>query len=236
MQKMIKKYFDNRKTVIALILILLVICATAGGTLAYLGSVTGEKENVFTGAENIRARLSEPNWEEAEGLKLVPGKKVKKDPMITNTGMTDEYAAIRLTFQDKEGETLSDPDLKSLLNLLDITWNSKWKLCGGTMTITSGEVTAMEQPLIFYYEEALSPGEISDPVFSNIRVKDQSDGLTEQQLRWLQGIKIVNGEIKTDTSGIGSFAIQAEGSAVQALGFADAAAAADSLKALFPPL
>jgi hypothetical protein len=63
---------------------------------------------------------------------------------------------------------------------------------------------------------------------------DKSDGLTEMQLRWLQGIKIVNGDIEPDTDGIGYCSIKIEGAAVQAHGFADAAAAESALKALCP--
>lgn len=236
---MIKKIFRNRKLVITLLSLVLVLLVTAGATFAYLTTVTKEESNVFSPSDNIGARLDEPNWEKDEALKLVPGKTVKKDPMITNTGQSDEYVAIRLTFQYDDGTEMYDADLLRLLNLVAIDWSSKWVLYDGTMTVDgTGKITAIDQPLIFYYNEDLSPGEISDPIFSSIRVKDKvTDGtsvITEADLRWLQGIQIVNGEIVNDPAGLGGFHIKVEGSAVQTISFTNAAAAASELKALFP--
>jgi len=223
------KYLKNKKTVIALLSLLLVLCITAASTAAYLNSITGEQRNVFTPSRNISARLQEPNWNEAEGLKLVPGKMVRKDPMIVNTCNIDEYVAIRLTFQDESGSQMSETDLKKLLDLLVIDWNSDWVLTSGTIS-TNPPV----QPFVFYCKTILEPGKTTQPLFSSITVKDESDGLTEAQLRWLQGVKITNGNIVNDPDGIGKFQIKVEGAAVQAVGFENAAGAADTLKALFP--
>lgn len=237
---MITGIFKNKKLVITLLSLALVLIVATGGTFAYLTTATREETNIFTGADNIRARLTEPNWEGEEALRMVPGKTVKKDPMITNTGLTDEYVAIRLTFQDGGGGGLDDADLLRLLNLVEIDWSSKWILCDGTMTVDSstGEVTAVHQQLVFYYDEALSPGQISDPIFSSIRVKDKvTDGegaITEDDLRWLQGVKIADGETADDPDGLGGFYIQVEGAAVQTVSLVNAASAANELKALFP--
>jgi len=233
---MIKAMQKNKRFIITLFSLLLMLCITAGTTLAWLSTSTGEQSNVFTGAEDIRARLSEPNWDEAKGLALVPGKTVNKDPMITNTGQTEEYVALRLTFlHEEDGAALSQDDLLKLINLIEISWDSKWKLYDGVMTVNaSGEVTAITQPLIFYYDESLAAGKISDPIFSSIRVKTKSDGLTEAELRWLQGIKIEDGEVKEDPNGLGGFHLKIEGAAVQSVSFRDALEAAPVLKSLFP--
>lgn len=236
---MVKRIYKNKKLVITLLSILLVLIVAVGGTLAYLTTTTKEETNVFTGRDDIRARLTEPNWEEDEALKLVPGKTIKKDPMITNTGQSDEYVALRLTFLYGDGTEMSDTDLLRLLNLVEIDWSSKWILCDEAMSVDgAGEITAVSQPLIFYYNEDLSSGKISDPIFSSIRVKDKvTDGegaITELDLRWLQAVKIVNGEIVDDETGLGGFHIKVEGAAVQTVSFADAVAAAIELKTLFP--
>ena len=229
---MIKK----RNFVFILLSILLLLCIGIGITYAYMGSAIGEMNNVFTPSENIRAKLREPNWDADEGLKMVPGKTVNKDPLIVNTGQVDEYAAIRLTFQDKnETASLSKADLIKLLNLLEITWNSNWVLCEGSMVKDgTGKITDIVQPLIFYYNKVLTPGAVSDPIFSSVRVKTGTEGLIEADLRWLQGIKIVNGVIVQDTAGLGGFYIKAEGVAIQAQGYTSVASAASDLKALFP--
>ena len=236
---MIKKIFRNRKLVITTLSLVFVLLVTAGGTFAYLAATTKEETNVFTGSDNIRARLTEPNWEKDEALRLVPGKTVRKDPMITNTGQSDVYVAIQLTFQYEDGMIMSGTDLLRLIKLLDITWSDKWKTCSGSiLKDASGNITDITQPLIFYYNEDLSPGEISDPIFSSIRVKDKvTDGtgaITEEDLRWLQGIKIRNGAIVDDPDGLGGFHIQVEGAAIQTISFTDAADAANTLISLFP--
>jgi len=236
---MIKKIFRNRKLVITTLSLVFVLLVTAGGTFAYLAATTKEETNVFTGSDNIRARLTEPNWEKDEALRLVPGKTVRKDPMITNTGQSDVYVAIQLTFQYEDGMIMSGTDLLRLIKLLDITWSDKWKTCSGSiLKDASGNITDITQPLIFYYNEDLSPGEISDPIFSSIRVKDKvTDGtgaITEEDLRWLQGIKIGNGAIVDDPDGLGGFHIQVEGAAIQTISVTDAADAANTLISLFP--
>lgn len=230
----LQKKAGNKKLVITLLLMTFVMLVTVSGTFAYLNSITKEEENIFTLAENIRARLTEPNWDAAEGLIMVPGKRVSKDPMITNTGQIDEYVSIRLIFQYADGSDMSDTDLLKLLNLIEITWNDKWKLHDGTLAMdASGTVTAVTNPFIFYYDEVLSPGEVSEPIFDSIRVKTKSDGLTEAELRWLQAVEIVNGNIVTNPDGLGTFHIRIEGSAVQSLGFTDASGAANTLRDLF---
>ena len=229
-----KNYFKNRKFVVTLLSILLVLCIAIGTTVAYFGSVTGEAQNMFTGAENIRARLTEPNWNAAEGLKLVPGKTVAKDPMITNTGDLDEYVAIKLTFQYDGGSTMAAADLTKLIKLLKIDWSKQWKVCEGSIVSDgTGGMTNISQSLILYFDGILKVGEVTPPIFTSVHVKDQAEGLTEADLRWLQGIKIVNGEIVPDSSGLGKFQIKVEGAAVQALGFGNVAGAVNDLKALF---
>ena len=213
----------RKRILIAVLVVALALSLSIGSALAYYNSVTEEKSNVFTSAENIRAKLIEPNWDAQEGLKLVPGKTVPKDPMVVNTGEIDEYVAIRLTFLDASGNPLPDAKLEKLLSLVDITWNSQWK-------------ADPAQPMLFYYQSILSPGQTSDPLFSSIRCHDESDGLTEEELRWLQGIKIVDGIIVPDSDGIGYFSIKVEGAAIQAFGLADAAAAESELAALFPAI
>ena len=208
---------------IAVLSLVIILGAGTGSALAYYNSVTEEKRNVFISAENIRARLIEPNWDAQEGLKLVPGKTVPKDPMVVNTGETAEYVAIRLTFLDASGNPLEKEKLEKLLGLADITWNSQWK-------------ADPDNPMLFYYQSILSPGQTSDPLFSSIRCRDESGGLTEEELRWLQGIKIVNGIIVSDPDGIGYCSIKVEGAAVQAVGLVDAAAAESALAALFPAI
>jgi len=227
------KLFKSKKVLTAFLSLLLVATICAGLSYAFLFSTTAQYANAFTPSENISAKLTEPNWNEEEGLQLVPGKVVRKDPMITNTCDIDEYVAIKATFQrrgdDGKGSEISGADLAMLLDLLVIDWNdTDWKIIEGDR-----DADPAEQPFVFYYKGILKPGQTTPPLFSSVRVKDQSDKLSEAQLRWLQGIKIEGGEIVPDPSGIGKFNIVLEGAAVQAQGYANAQAAANDLLALF---
>lgn len=226
---------NGKRALIAALASVMVLCLGVGSAFAYYNSVTQEKTNVFSPAENIRAKLIEPNWNPQEGLKLVPGKTVPKDPMVVNTCEIDEYVAIRLTFIGADTDPLSDTDLRKLLNLLEITWNGQWSADQATITLSgSGEALTVAQPLLFYYQDILLSGQTSGPVFSSIRCHDENDGLAESELRWLQGVKIENGVIVPDLDGIGYCSIKVEGAAVQAHGFANAAAAESELRSLFP--
>ena len=167
----------NKKIVTIVLALVLVATVAIGATLAYLFSKTETKENVFTFADNIHAVLDEPNWDPDDALELTPNKKVDKDPQITNTSTNGlvEYAAIKLTFVNGAGETLSDADTATLLSLVDIDWSNNW-------TLADGAATDAEQ--IYVFNDTLPQGVTSDPIFYSLTVKNS---VTPEQLLWLAG-------------------------------------------------
>lgn len=205
----------KRSLLLLFLSLLLVAVISAGGTLAYYTGNAGEQNNVLAFEENIRARLDEYNWDADAGLTMVPGKELRKDPMITNTGRLEEYVAIKLTFQDADqAATLSQSDYERLLGLITIDWNTGTG--AGQWTLVSGGGTPEQ---VFVYNQALSPGEVTDPLFNTVRIHtklDTEEPMTEADLRWLQGIKYENGQPVTDETALGGFNIQVEGAAVQA--------------------
>lgn len=225
---MIKAKNKRQKPIIPILSIILLICIAVGTTSAVLGSITNSKRNIFLPSDNIRTTLAEPNWDSSQGLDLVPGRVINKDPIVTNKAETDIYVSINLTFERADGKVISDEELLRFLNLTEITWNNKWKLCNGTLSQET-----VNQPLIFYYEDKLLPGGVTEPIFSTIRIKDKSDGLTENDLRWLQAVKIEDGKIVADITGLGNLHIIVDSVAVQAIGFADAQSASTELIKLF---
>ena len=239
-----KKMFENKKFLA--LLLSLVCCLSVGTSLAYLTSMTNPYVNVFSFSENIQARLIEPNWDAVEGMRLLPGKTVRKDPMVLNSCEVDEYVALRLTFEDvsvNDGEEtrsiMSAADMKKLSSYLDIDWNTAdWELFDGSLTTPA-------QPLLFFYTGSLAPGATTPALFTSIRVKDSDDGLTEADLRWLQGVLtdeegnlILDEDGKPQVAleaGIARFNIFVEGSAVQADTYnQDYTTAKSDLKSLFP--
>ncbi|MCL1797598.1 MAG: hypothetical protein FWG24_04730 [Eggerthellaceae bacterium] len=206
---------QKRLTIILLSLALIITLACAA-TFAALGSTTDAQTNAFSPSENISARLSEPNWQAAEAIKLVPGKTVKKDPMITNTSETEEYVAIRITFLHENGSEMDTDTATKLLKWLKIDWSPVWGIADGAY---SPEVN---QPIIFYYKEVVPPGQTTLPLFNNVYIRDKYDtpALTEDDLDFLVAL--------------GQFKIKIEGAALQAQGFESAEAAANELVGLFP--
>lgn len=178
----------KKKRTTAILSIVLVAVIAIGATLAYLATKTEEASNVFAFASNIKAKLTEPNWNPDEGENLTPGYEVKKDPMITNQSDNgvDEYVALQLTFTDGAGDALDATQTAKLLNCLDIKWNSNWSLQHGTLTTDgSGTVTAATPIQMYVYNAALSPGQVSDPVFSSVTIKSD---ISDADYEWLAAI------------------------------------------------
>ena len=178
---------NNRKKITAVLSVILVLAIAIGATLAYLATTTDSRDNMFTFAQNIRAKLGEPNWDPDDATNLTPGYEVKKDPMITNVSDNgiDEYVAIQLTFQNGAKGTLTAAETVRLLNCLDITWNSDWSLKDGKLIRAGGSVQEATPKQVYVYNKVLAPGEVSAPVFSSVTIKSDID---DADYAWLAGM------------------------------------------------
>ena len=76
----------KKLTIAALVLALVLVI---GGIVAYFTDVK-DASNVFT-LGNVSITLTEPSWVPANAENMSPGKKVDKDPTITNTGSMPAY-------------------------------------------------------------------------------------------------------------------------------------------------
>lgn len=172
------KMNESKKKTLALLSIALAVVIAVGATLAYLATKTGEVSNMFTFADNIRAKLEEPNWNPQEGGSLIPGYEVKKDPIITNISDNgvNEFAAIKVSFTDGVGNKLDSTAAGRLLGMLEITWNSDWALKSGTLT---------DAEQVYIYNQSLTPGQVSSPVFSSVKIKSD---ISDEDYAWLSGI------------------------------------------------
>ncbi len=168
----------KKKGLVAILSVMLVLVIAAGLTLAWLFNMTEEVENVFTFADNIRAELTEPSWDEENGKNLVPGAVIDKDPQITNTSKNavDEYAAIKITFERGDGTILTEEETEKLLGLITIDWSSNWTLIG--------DGTSVSPEQIYRFNEILSPNVTSDPLFYSVTINDD---VTSEELLWLAG-------------------------------------------------
>lgn len=167
----------KKKGLITGLSITLAAVITAGITLAYLFNKTEEAVNVFTFADNVRAKLDEPSWDPNEGLDLVPGAQMDKDPQITNTSMNavGEYAAIKIIFEKGNGTVLTAEEAERLTGLITIDWSQNW-------TQITGTTDSAER--IFRFDEILQPNVTSDPLFYSVGIN--MDITSDDQL-WLAG-------------------------------------------------
>lgn len=88
-----KAMLQNKKMAAALLSLLLILAVSAGATIAYLTSHTGDKVNTFTPGE-VQTEIVE----DFDG-------EVKEDVFLKNTGDTEAYlrAAVVVTWKDSNG-------------------------------------------------------------------------------------------------------------------------------------
>lgn len=74
----------------------LLAALTLGSTFAYLTD-SKETDNIFT-IGDVYLKIDEPNYPEQESSRImVAYSKIRKDPMITNTGTNDEFVFMKVT-------------------------------------------------------------------------------------------------------------------------------------------
>lgn len=124
---------------VVLIVFLGVLVALAGGTLAYLTTVTNTESNMFV-AGNIKADLLEEKWVPEDAKFMLPGVVVDKDPLIKNTtpAEVDEWAGMLVSFQKPSG--ITDGSIEGWVNMSDAEVDAL--LLGVRVQSGSDEMTA----------------------------------------------------------------------------------------------
>ena len=201
-------------------ILLLVACAvllvslSVGATLAYLTSTTETVKNTFT-VGNVNITLDEaevdeygknPNGRTEDGneYKLLPGHVYAKDPTVTVKGTSEDcYVRIvlKITNYDKL-QAILGADVKPQ-DLVNGTWDSASWPCAG-YEIKDGVATCE-----FRYKEVVEKSD-SDTKLAALFTEIKIDGakVTEKNIGTLEEVEI-----------------QIQAHAIQADGFADAAAA-----------
>ena len=79
------------KVLVAALSVVLVVCLSVAGTLAYLQVKTSEVVNTFA-PSNIALKLEETTSD----YKMIPGKDIDKDPKVTVTADIDSYVFVKV--------------------------------------------------------------------------------------------------------------------------------------------
>ena len=193
----------------------LLVAATIFGTMAYLTS-TDTVTNTFTvGKVNIKLDEAKANLDgslvadadrvKANEYKLLPGHTYNKDPMVTVlSGSESSYVKMTVTFSKaNELDAIFAPDGANLTRIFNGYDASNWIAKGNTK-----DATANTRTYEFWYKEAVAApdGDVAlDALFDSITVPGT---ITGAQLETIKGMTIT----------VNAYAIQADG-------FADAAAA-----------
>ena len=106
------KLFSKKALLLTILSIVLVAVMAIGGTIAFFTD-KDEVTNTFT-MGNVKIDLDEPNWEEDDGLNLLPGNVRTKDPTVTAVD-GKSYMRIRLEIVDGAGALITDADRINLI-------------------------------------------------------------------------------------------------------------------------
>ena len=193
----------------------LLVAATIFGTMAYLTS-TDTVTNTFTvGKVNIKLDEAKANPDgtlvegaervKANSYKLLPGHTYNKDPMVTVlSGSESSYVKMTVTFSKaNELDAIFAPDGADMLKIFNGYDAANWIAKGNTK-----DATANTRTYEFWYKEAVAAPTADvalDALFDSITVPGE---ITNEQLATIERMTIT----------VNAYAIQADG-------FADAAAA-----------
>ena len=165
---MYAKKNSGKKLTMVLVAIILVMCCTIGGTLAWLTAQTNEVTNTFT-VGDINIKLDETTGSE---YKIVPGGSSAKDPKVTVVEGSEKcyvYALVTNTVK-VNGTVVATPDIDT-----PDTWS---------VVKTEGDKT-----LYRYYQVVdASAGDVECQVFTTV---EYSDSIVKADIATLTGTKII---------------------------------------------
>ena len=126
-----------------------------GSTFAYFTS-QDEATNAFT-LGDIEIELTEDNWDEDNGVNILPMQTIAKDPAVTNTGLNDAYIFLKVTVPQAEvqlegQEAAEVQDLFTLNNISD-----NWTL-----------VSEENGVYVYAYNETVAPEASTDALFDSV--------------------------------------------------------------------
>ena len=140
------KKFSKSKV---LLVSLLALCLTVGGTLAYLTTQTGPLTNTFTPSE-VKTKVVE-NFEE---------KTIKSDVSIQNIGDITAYirAAVVVTWQDAQGNIYGKAPVADVMENGELIQENDYAISWWG----DEAAWALGRDGFYYYKEPVAPGESTE--------------------------------------------------------------------------
>ena len=167
----------TRRTLLVILSVLLVASISLGVTLAFFVKETERRANHVTFG-NLSIQLTEPEWDklEADDKITYPGRKIAKDPQVTNTGGTDAYLYLEVgiprgDIRIVENGTVTE---KPNADLFTFTVNEGWELVS-----ESGKGSEDDPYSIYIYAytaAAVEPNKTTPPLFEHVAYVDALEG------------------------------------------------------------
>lgn len=151
--------------------------AAAGSASAYLTDFD-KAENPFTVGQ-VKIQLQEPGWNPDDHKTMEPGKEIRKDPQIKNTGTNDAFVYLEVsipmkdvTAADYEGRRME----QKLQELFTFQAGEKWFRLDARQKDSS-------MVYVYAYNQVLKPEQTTEKLFDSVRFLNVIEGqLDGQQL------------------------------------------------------
>ena len=167
---MYAKKNSGKKLTMVLMAIILVLCCTIGGTLAWLKDTTGTVTNTFT-LGDVDIEISETGADESgknDSYKIVPGKTESKDPTVTVLANSEKsWVFVEIVESNnyiKDGETYTND------TYVDWSVDSAWTLLSKTSDTGADTVT-----YVYYLVQAATTSNVPHNVLSGKSVSYSSN-------------------------------------------------------------
>lgn len=153
-----------------------VLClASIGGVSAYLTDFD-KADNQFT-VGKVSIDLDEPGFKPEEQTKIEPGKDVKKDPQIKNTGVNDAFVYLEVSIPMAEVEAASEAGTrlgKREQELFSFQTPTNW-------TKLSSKKTGDNQVYVYAYNEVLKPEQTTNTLFDSVKFLNIIEGQIDEK-------------------------------------------------------
>ena len=153
-----------------------VLClASIGGVSAYLTDFD-KADNQFT-VGKVSIDLDEPGFKPEEQTKIEPGKDVKKDPQIKNTGVNDAFVYLEVSIPMAEVEAASEDGTrlgKREQELFSFQTPTNWKKL-------SSKKTGDNQVYVYAYNEVLKPEQTTNTLFDSVKFLNIIEGQIDEK-------------------------------------------------------
>lgn len=143
----------NKKSILALAMMVLLLTVSVGGTIAYLAASTEPVVNIFTPGELKNKVEEEFDFD------------TKKNVKISNTGTVDAYvrAAVIVTWKDPDGNVYGKLPVAGTDYQMVMGESTKW--------------TVKQEDGFYYYKGAVAAGKATDTLISQcIQLVEAPDG------------------------------------------------------------